>query len=75
MRSLPKGYKSWLERILLTNCGTVCTSKKKMTVTKDEKVLVYIVIFMKREQGGAKKNFIEECHLVNCVLFCMFNIK
>ena len=47
-----------------------------MTVTKDEKVLVYIVIFMKREQGGAKKkNFIEECHLVNCVLFCMFNIK
>lgn len=43
---------------------------------KDEKIPVSIVIFMEREQGGAeKKNFIEECHLVNCVLFCMFNIK
>lgn len=37
---------------------------------KYEKVPVSVVIFMKREreQGGAKKkNFIEECHLINCV--------
>lgn len=72
-----KDVRAGSKRILLTNCGTVCTWEK-MTVTEYEKVPVSIVIFMKREreQGGAKKkNFIEECHLINCVLFCMFNIQ